>query len=247
MLPHLKDPEVISLLRQLHGRVPEHEGFCLTDRGFRKKLSCLSVGNAVPEDPRIPPRSPGDHYKITAGLIHHPLRLQRGIDIPVPDDRNTHSLLHTADHIPVRLPGIVLFSRSSMDRDHICPRVLEGFRDFDGIFLFLIESCPDLHRDRPVRDLFQFPDDRRRLRNVPHKCRSLMIVHDFRHRTSHIHIQKVERLFPETLKCIHKALRIRSEKLHRDRVLLTAYVDEFQCLFISVTDRIGADHLHGHE
>ena len=134
-----------------------------------------------------------------------------------------------------------------MDRDHICPRVLEGFRDFDGIFLFLIESCPDLHRDRPVRDLFQFPDDRRRLRNIPHKCRSLMIVHDFRHRTSHIHIQQVERLFPETLKCIHKALRIRSEKLHRDRVLLTAYVDEFQCLFISVTDRIGADHLHGHE
>ena len=94
-----------------------------------------------------------------------------------------------------------------------CSGFLDDLRDLHRIDMLVIKSFPDLDSHR---FLDRFHDRAHKLVDKPrifHQCGSLFVLHDFRHRTSHINIQKCKRPLFDPFCHLADDLRIGAEQL----------------------------------
>ena len=159
MLAHLPDGGVLALIFHQQFRLPqEHLPHLVHPRCRRNRFAPIP-GHQLPEDPRVASGTPGHHDTVAAGLGKHLRRRLGRHHVPISDDRNGDGLLHLPDNVPVRMSGIILFSRSAMDSHRRRSTVLDDLRDLHRIYMTLVKSAPDFHCHRFLHRLYHRSDD----------------------------------------------------------------------------------------
>src|SRR4029077_20947457 len=98
------------------------------------------------EDPRIRAGSAPDHHSITVGLANHSQGVFGRVDIAIPDDGNSHSLLYCANQVPIRRSGISLLPRSGMHCDGFHAHAFRNAGNLAGDNALLVPARARLDR-----------------------------------------------------------------------------------------------------
>ena len=206
----------------------------LIRRPLCRLFSGLLIGNQIAKDPRISLGGTTDHDAIAAGFLKHPLGIFPGSHVSVSDHRNGYRLFHFADNLPVCMPGIILFPRPAVHSHCGATGVFDDFRDFYCVDMIIVKALPDFHRQRLFNSPGNFRYNLMHQFRVLHQSGALTVLHNFRHRASHIDVQKRKRKLLDPLCDFTHDIRIRSKKLQRYRRLFRMNFQKTFRIFISI-------------
>ena len=167
-------------------------------------------------------------------------RILRACDIAASDNRHRDGLLHSFDASPVGPPRVVFLAGPPVHCDGRSPGVLRRLCNRDG--RFAAEALADLDRNGLWLCLHHRRDDVIHKLRILHKRRTFAVVHDLRHRASHIHIEKCKRQFRQHLRLLGQYLRVRSEELQPDGLFRRVRSDQLRGVRIMIHHALGADH-----
>ena len=171
-------------------------------------LTGLKIMQNLLKYPWISLCSPGNHKAVTSRLFLHGNHILRRQQISVSNHGNGYRLFYLTDNVPVCLSGIKLFSCAAM-HSHCCrSRILCNLCHLHCIHMIVIESLSDFYSYRFVDCLYCLSDNLPCQFRVLHQRRSLTVIHNFRHRTSHINIQQIKRTFLDFMRYIRNYIRI---------------------------------------
>ena len=192
MLAHFPNALIFTFVTDMHLGMTQHHICHLFQRRFLMKDSLLQIINDISEQPWVASGTSGCHNGITSCFLNHPPGILRSKDITISDHRNLHCFFYPADDLPIGLAAIILFPGSSVNSN--CRSAI-GLRDLSHLYridMVIIKTFSDLDCHRLVNGIDQTSDNPARQLRLLHQRRSLTIVDNFRHRTSHIDIQHIK-------------------------------------------------------
>ena len=246
-MPCLKAGKALAEALGVQLRLPQRKVAALRKRGkVRNDLTaaqCVCTG----EYPGIAEAAPADHGKLALCVAEDMLRILRGKDVAVCDDRNVHRTAYLTDDVPIRTPGVHLRPRSAVDGDRRGTRLLRHACEFDGVYAAAVEALAKLHGhgdgDRPD-DAF---DDAPRKLGVTHERRAVAAFDDLSHGAAHVYVENIRTAALERHGSrLRHDLRLVTEYLHCKRAGHGRIVQQGGGLLVTVNERLCAYHLGRH-
>ena len=222
----------------------QNHRFHLCQRRSCQLFPCCKIVIHLPKYPWISFHSTPDHHRITSGLPKKFLRLFRRIHIPISNHRNGNCFFNPGNGLPVCYPGIILLPCPSMNCNSCCPGILHALCNLHNIHRLILKTDTNFHCQWLLngrRNAFHNLHDQIR---IFQKSRTLTVIYHLRHRTSHIDIQNVKRLFLDFLRYLRHQLRLASKELHGNRMLHRVDFHQSPGIFVLIGNSLGTDHLH---